>query len=58
MASGEVNNVGGRDSMIESPFWKRNSNNLLHSLKSQTLPRPNRKIPTECGSGSNSNASI
>ena len=58
MESDELKNAGGSESMIESNFWKRNSNHDRSSLKSQTLPRPRRKLPTDCGSGSTRKVSI
>jgi hypothetical protein len=53
----EVENAGGRHSMMDSHFGKSNSNNTLPSLKSQTLPRPRKKLPTDYGSGSTRNVS-
>ena len=53
-----MENIGGSDSVMGSPCWKRNFNTLLPSLKSQTLPRPKRKLPTEYILGSNRNVSI
>ena len=58
MESAELKNKGERDSMMESPCWKMNSNTPLPSLKSQTLPRPKRKLPTEYILGSNRNVRI
>jgi hypothetical protein len=54
----EVKNAGGRHSMMDSPFGKSNYNKTLPNLRSQTLPRPWKKLPTDYGSGSTRNVSI
>jgi hypothetical protein len=53
MASEELKNAGGSELMNENNFWNSNLNNHLSSLKSQTLPWPRRKLPTDCRAGSN-----